>query len=60
MVYGVENESGKIDGDLLESFKDNKLGLRCVSFKFSTREGIINAIRTNVRRERQLWFELLK
>ena len=26
VVYGVENESGKIDGDLLDSFKDNKLG----------------------------------
>ena len=49
-----KNESGKIDGDLLESFKDNNLGLRHVSFKLSTREGVVNAIRMNVQREKQL------
>ena len=45
---------------MLESFKDNELGLRHVSIKLSTREGIINAIRMNFQREKKLWFEALK
>ena len=60
VVYGVENECEKIDVELLERFKDNKLGVRCVSFKLSTKEGIINAIRMNYQREKQLRFEVLK
>ena len=60
VVYGVENESGKIDGYLLESFKEKKLGLRHVSFKLSTIEEIINAIRIYFQRGNQLWFEALK
>ncbi len=47
VVYGVENEIGKIDENLLESFKDNKLGVRYVWCKLSTRKVIINAIRMN-------------
>ena len=60
VVYGVENESGKIGGDSLESFKDNNLGLRCVSFKLSAREAIMNAIRIEFQGIKQLWFEVLK
>ena len=56
----MNDESEKIVIDLLESVKDNNLGLRCVSFKFSTREGIVNAIRINFQREKQLRFEVLK
>ena len=60
VVCGVENESGKIDRDSLEWFKDKNLGLRHASFKLSAREGITNAMRMNFQRKTQLWFELLK
>ena len=50
----------KTHADLLERFKDNNLGLRCASFKISTKEGIINPIRMNFHRENQLCFEVLK
>ena len=46
--------------DLLESFRDNNLGLRHVSFKFSTKEGFINAIRMNFQREKKWRFDFLK
>ena len=45
VVNGVENEYEKIDVELLERFKDNKLGVQYVSLKLSAKEGIINAIR---------------
>ena len=50
----------KTDVDLLESIEDKNLGLRHVSFKFSTKEVIFNAIRMNFHRENQLRFEVLK
>ena len=51
VVYVVENEYEKIDADLLELFKHNNLELRCVSFKLSTKEGIINEISMNFQSE---------
>ena len=60
VVYGVKNESEKIDVDSLERFKNNNLGFRHVSFKFCTKEWIINAIRINYQSEKQFWFEVLK
>ena len=53
-------KSESIDNKLVESFKNNELGLRCFSFKWSSVEGIINGIRMNYQRENQLWFEVLK
>ena len=60
VAYGILNESESIDNNLVESFKDNELGLRCVSFKSSSFEGIVNRIRMNYQRESRLWFEVLK
>ena len=60
VVCGVENESELMDKDLLERFKDENLVLRHVSFKFSTKEDIINSIRTYFHRENQLRFEVLE
>ena len=54
VVWWVENESQLIDKELLERFENNNLGLRHVSFKLSTEEGIINAIRMNFHRDNQL------
>ena len=60
VVCGLKNESETIDIDLLELLKDNELGVRCVSFKLSTKEVIANAIRTIDWRKKQLWFKVLK
>ena len=49
----------KIDKDLLQRFKENNLALQCVSFKLSTQEGIINAIRIKFQRAKQFCFEVL-
>ena len=59
-MYGVKNKSEIMNKDLLEMFKDNNVLLRHVSFKCSTKERIINAIRMNFHRENQLWFEVFK
>ena len=53
VVCGLKNESETINIDLLKLLKDNELGVRCVSFKLFTKEVISNAIRTNVRRQKQ-------
>ena len=59
-MHGIENKSENIDADLIEKLKDNNLGLRHVSFKLSTKEGIINAMIINFHRKNQLRFKLLK
>ena len=60
VVHRVENESELTDKYLLERFKDNNLGLRYVSFKISTKEGITNELGMNFYRENQLRFEVIK
>ena len=47
MEYGIENKSESIDVKLLESFKCSKLGLRHISFKLSSSDGVVNVIKMN-------------
>ena len=54
MVCGVENERENTYTDLLEKFKDNALGLRHFSFRLSGEEGIINSMRKNYQREKNV------
>ena len=44
----------------MESFKNNNLDLRHVSFKFSSKQGMFNAIRMNHQNKNKMWFEVLK
>ena len=60
VVYGLEQESEDADKKLMESFKNNDLYLRHVSFKFSSKEGIFKVIRINYQHKNKMWFELLK
>ena len=60
VVYGVEQEDENIDKKLMESFNNNDLDLRCVLFKFSSKEGMFNAIRMNYQNKSKMWFEVLK
>ena len=44
----------------MESFKNNDLDLRHVSFKFSSKEGMFNAIKMSYQNKNEMWFEVLK
>ena len=62
-MHGVQNMSEALDHKLMRGFKEHKLGLRHASFKWSTKEGIINDVRMNYYDKTQhnkcCWNELL-
>ena len=60
VVHATLDNSAEIDYKLLQGHKDNKIGLKHVTFKSSSQEGTINATRTNYHGKKELRIKALK
>ena len=60
VVYATMDKEEEISKKLINVFHDNEMGIKYVSFKWTSSKGIINAIRMNYYNKDDLHFEVLK